>query len=1131
MKCPDCEIENPSRANFCTGCGARLESICPNCGSDISPSHNFCSNCGHRVGLPPKTSPGEPSFDQKLTQLQRRLPSGLTEKILSERNRIEGELKHVTVMFCDLAGFTPLAEELGPEAAYSLMDQVYEILIHKIHSFGGTVNEFTGDGVIALFGAPIALEDAPQRAIRSALSIHLAMSGHEARIEAGNADLPPLKMRIGIHTGPVVVGMLGNDLRVEFKAVGDTVNLASRMERLAEPGTTYVTEDTFLLTEGMFHFEALGEHRVKGKSDSVKAYRVIAPSTCKTRFDVSAERGLTPFVGRQRELELLLECFDRVREGKGQVFSIVSEAGVGKSRLLHEFKKCVAEMDANFLEGRCLSYRRGATNYPIADILKSSFGIGEGEGQSSVKEKVRKNLQQIGLDEPSTLPFVLELLSVRESGIDEAVKSPEAMKEKITETFKRIAIEGARVRPLIIAVEDLHWIDRSSEDVLKEFFGSLSGERVFLILTYRPGFTPSWGSKSYHHQITLNRLLHRESLAMTRHILGAGKAHEDLERLILGKTEGVPFFIEEFIKSLRDLNIIEKRGERYVLSKDYTEVTIPSTIHDVVMVRVDALPKVSREILLMGSVVGRQFSYELIRRTMDLKEQELSRHLAHIKESELVYERGVHPQTTFVFKHALIQDICFHSILKRIRRGYHRKIVRAMHQHFPEIEKEHPEILGHHLTEAGRAEQAVPYWQKAGELAIRRSANSEAIEHLGKALELIEAMSDRARHLQAELVLQTTLGSALMAARGYSAPEVGKAYARALALSKQVGETPEHFTILRGLWGFYVVKDDLKTAQDLGNQCLDIATRTNRGAQMLWSNFMLGMTVLHFGEFNKALEYLEKGIALYDVRKRRSNRALQDPGVACLSYASLALCLLGYPDRALEKSGEAIGLARRLEHPFSLAYSMNIASIVCQLLQNVQSARDHAEAAIDLCTDQGIPYWLAYGPILRGWALFKEGEKDAGIRQTQQGLNAYSETGAVLGRTYFLSLLAEAHWNKKQARQGLTLLEEALSLAERSGERWVEAGLLRLKGELLLELDSDSSHEAEACFDQAIVTARHQNAKSLELRAVMSLSRLWRRQGKKARARERVEEVYGRFDEGLDTPLLKEAEHLLGSLA
>jgi class 3 adenylate cyclase len=487
MQCPKCQFENREGAKFCIECGNKLEISCSKCGH-LNPSESkFCEECGSKLGLPPDQTPKELSFDEKLTKIQKYLPKGLTEKILSQKNRIEGERKQVTVMFCDMEGYTSLSELLGIEDAYSIMDQVYEILIHKVHDYEGTVNEMTGDGIVALFGAPVALEDAPQRAIRSSLAIHREMAKFSDTLKQEKKDAPPVKMRIGIHTGPVVVGTVGNDLRVEFKAVGDTVNLASRIEGQAQPGTTYITEDTFKLTEGLFRFEGLGQRVIKGKEEPVNVFRAIAPSTRRTRFDVSAERGLTPFAGRERELELLLEGFERCKAGRGQAFSIIAEAGIGKSRLLYEFRKAVAHQDVTFIEGKCLSYSKDVPYHLHIDTLKANFDIHEGDEDSAIREKVIRGLKILRVDEDSNLPYFLELFSVKDSGIDKISMSPEAKKARIIEALKHIVLKGSEIRPLILAYEDLHWVDKSSEVVSKHILESIPGARALGLSLSTPG--------------------------------------------------------------------------------------------------------------------------------------------------------------------------------------------------------------------------------------------------------------------------------------------------------------------------------------------------------------------------------------------------------------------------------------------------------------------------------------------------------------------------------------------------------------------------------------------------------------------------------------------------------------------
>ena len=737
MECPNCQFENREAAKFCNECGHKFSLACPECNQANPPGSKFCDECGLPLTLPATPHSRELTFEEKIEKIQRYLPKGLTQKILSKKDRIEGERKQVTVMFCDMEGFTALSEKLGPEHAYAIMDQVYEILIHKVHDYEGTVNEMTGDGIMALFGAPIALEDAPQRAIRSAYAIHREVARFSENIKKKDGISSALKMRIGIHTGPVVVGTLGNDLRVEFKAVGDTVNLASRMESLAAPGATYVTEQTFKLTEGLFRFEALGKKKVKGKSEPVKIYRVIAPSTRKTRFDVSAERGLTNFVGRERELELLLDGFERARSGRGQAFSIMAEAGFGKSRILYEFRKAIANEDVTFLEGRCLSYSKGEAYHPVIDVLKANFNIQEEDGESLIIEKVKKGLAELGTDETSTLPYLLELLSVKEDGFDKIPMIPAIRKDRVNEALKQMCLRGSEVRPLIMAFEDLHWIDKSSEESLKIWLDSISGARVLMIFTYRPDYVHAWGGRSYHNQVNLNRLSNRESLKMAYQILDTKQLDKHLEDFILEKTEGVPFFIEEFIRSLKDLKMIESKNNTYFLSKEISHVTVPSTIHDVIMARVDALPEGAREILRTGSAIEREFSYELIKEVAGIPEQELLSHLSVLKESELIYERGIFPQSICIFKHALTRQVVYDSIISNRKKTLHEQIGSAIEKLYHDKLDEFYAILAEQYVRSENFVKCVNYSIKAGDRAVAIFAWHEAQNHYEAALKVV----------------------------------------------------------------------------------------------------------------------------------------------------------------------------------------------------------------------------------------------------------------------------------------------------------------------------------------------------------------------------------------------------------
>jgi class 3 adenylate cyclase/tetratricopeptide (TPR) repeat protein len=738
MQCPKCQFDNADGMNFCGKCGTKLERFCPQCDFGNPSGYEFCGKCGHRLFLPSEPISKELSFDDKLAKIQKYLPKGLTEKILSQRDRIEGERKQVTVMFCDMEAFTQLSEKLGPEDVYTIMDQVYEILIHKVHEYEGTVNEMTGDGIMALFGAPIALEDAPQRAIRSAYSIHREMTKFNKKLNETRSWISPIKMRIGIHSGPVVVGTLGNDLRVEFKVVGDTVNLASRIEGLAEPAATYVSEGTFKQTEGFFRFESLGKKKIKGKSEPIEIYRVIAPSTRKTRFDVSAERGLTKFVGRERELELLLDGFERAKSGRGQAFSIMAEAGLGKSRLLYEFRKAVANEDITFLEGRCLSYSSGKAYHPIVDILMSNFDIQEKDKDSEISEKVKNGLKKLKIEETLCYPYIMNLLSVKGSDSRESNMTPEMMKYRINEALKKVCLRGSELRPLVMAFEDLHWIDKSSEESLKNWLNSISGARVLMIFTYRPDYVHSWGGKSYHNQVNLNRLSNRESLLMASNLLDELILDRNLEEFILEKTEGVPFFIEEFIRSLKEIKIIKKSDNKYFLSRDFGDVSIPATIHDIIMARVDSLPEGAKEILRTGAVIEREFSYDLIKQLMDLSETELLSYLSVLRDSELIYERGLYPHATCVFKHALTRQVVYDSIMLKRRKKLHEEIGNVIEEVYKDNLYEHYAVLAQQYIKSESCSKGIEYSIKAGDQSVGIFAWHEARNHYENALQILE---------------------------------------------------------------------------------------------------------------------------------------------------------------------------------------------------------------------------------------------------------------------------------------------------------------------------------------------------------------------------------------------------------
>jgi class 3 adenylate cyclase/tetratricopeptide (TPR) repeat protein len=968
MKCPKCESDNREGVNFCEECGAKFELACPSCKAKIPLGKKFCGECGQNLTLLSEQAPKEFSFDQKIEKIQKYLPKGLTEKILSQRNRIEGERKQVTVMFCDMQGFTSLAELLGIEEAYAIIDQIYEILIHKVHDYEGTVNEMTGDGIMALFGAPVALEDAPQRAIRSSLAIHREMAKFSDHFKREKKEAPPVKMRIGIHTGPVVVGTVGNDLRVEFKAVGDTVNLASRMEGLAVAGTTYITEDTFKLTEGLFRFEAVGEKQIKGKKEPVKVYRAIAPSTSRTRFDVSAERGLTPFVGRERELELLIDGFERAKRGRGQAFSIVSEAGIGKSRLLYEFRKAVASADMMFLEGRCLSYSRGVAYHPVIDSLKSNFDIRQGDGDLEIREKVKKGLLIIGLDEASSLPYLLELLSVKDSGIDKTPLSPEAIKDRILEALKQIVLRGSEVRPLVIAYEDLHWVDKSSEDVLKYILESIPGASVLIIFTYRPEFVHTWGGKSYHSQVTLNRLSNRESLAMVTHILGTEEIDSDLEDLILDKAEGIPFFIEEFIRSLKELKIIEKSDSRYCLAKDIQDLKLPSTIQDVIMARVDSLPDGAKEVLQTGGAIEREFSYELIKQVTGLSEKELMSNLSALKDSELLYERGIYPQSIYIFKHALTREVVYDSILSKRKKKLHEEIGNAIEELYKENIHEYCGVLSEHFISSENYEKAAKYCRLAEKKAEKAASFANAIEYTRKRIRCLEKLPAKEDVPKRIIDARSSLG--LYMFQMYYFIEAKEAIEPIIDLAIKSGyksKLPQIYTIM-GAYKYWV-EEDLPTALKYLKDAFKISEELNNVVSLFFSSGWLGIAFSNNCEFEKGLYYLEKTIDLNVAADNLSGISTMKSCSSTFSYY-----LSGRINQGYQTSYEAIRLAEKSGDIFSKAIAYTSHGISLYGKGFFEEATECILKGADFCEKINLLQWNGFAQFNLGEIYFDIGE-------------------------------------------------------------------------------------------------------------------------------------------------------------
>ncbi|MGA2315066.1 MAG: adenylate/guanylate cyclase domain-containing protein [Thermodesulfobacteriota bacterium] len=1117
MKCPKCQSENPEAMKFCGGCGAKLERICPNCNLPNPFHFKFCGGCGQKLSLPSGPISKELSFDEKLVKIQRYLPKGLTQKILAQRDKIEGERKQVTVMFCDMEGFTSLSEKLDPEEIYALMDQVYEILIHKVHDYEGTVNQMTGDGIMALFGAPIALEDAPQRAIRSAIAIHRDMTRFNEKVKQGKKGGAPIKMRIGIHTGPVIVGTLGNDLRVEFTAVGDTVNLASRMEGLAEPGTTYVTADTFRLAEGLFCFESLGEKMVKGKEKPLQVYRVISPTSRKSRFEVSAEEGLGPFVGRQRELELLLDGLERSKEGRGQAISIVSEAGIGKSRLLYEFRKAVTNEVVTFLEGRCFSYSRHIAYHPVVDVLKANFDIQDNDGDQEIKDKVTKGLQILNVDEPSTLPYLLELLSVKDSGIDKISVSPEARKDRTLDAFKRIVLRGSELRPLIIAIEDVHWMDRSSEDVMKELLESIAGSRVFLIYTYRPEFVHTWGSWSYHSQITLNRLSNQESLAMMTHLLNTKNTERELEDLILAKTEGIPFFIEEFIKSLKDLKIIEKTNGSYYLTKNLRNISIPSTIQDVIMARVDHLPDGACKVLRMGSAIEREFNHKLIEKVTVLPEDELLSHLSTLKDAELLYERGIFPNSTYIFRHALTRDVVYDSILTKTRKQIHQKIGNAIEELYQDKIDEHFEALVNHFTASEDCRKVADY----SRLACIKAKNSfllhDAAYYAKKWTIALETLP-QTEELQDEIIdARTALGFYLFRISSMAEAKESIDPIMDAVLKRGLKDRLGQIYLIIGCCK-YIAEEDLPESIQYLEKAIEITEETGDFITSVYAKYMLGMVLAFNCDFEKAIHYFEMLLSLTMAVGRRVS--IMKSNMSIYAYDYHGMVAQGY-----QTSEEAVQIAEKSGDIYSKAMAYVSHGTSCYYKGLLEEAEQYLATGINFTEKINM---FAHDAVAHQWL----GHVYFDLGKYQKAKDHYSR--AIYVREHSRQFPSSANLNRIALMRAKLLsgekdinLELMYCYARENRVRIYEGCMARYIGDILLHLDERHLAAAEDWIGKAIEADKRNGMRCDLGRDYALYGQFFKGKGDSSKVKEFLERAIGIFKEcGADGWVRKTEEAL-----
>ena len=1036
-------------------------------------------------------------------------------------------------MFCDLVDSTALSGQLDPEDWRDVVRAYQRVCTEVIQRFDGHVAQFLGDGLLVYFGYPVAHEDDAQRAVRTGLGILDAIEDLHKELKRDKGI--QLAVRVGIHTGLVVIGEMGGRGRQEQLALGEVPNVCSRIQGLAAPNTIAMSEATYRLVQGYFECQDLGAQTLRGVSEPVHVYRVLQESGARWRLDVAGTRGLTPLVGRESEVTLLLERWEQAKAGQGQVILLSGDAGIGKSRLVQRLKEHVANQPHTCWECRSLSYFENTALFPLTDLFQRLLRFHAEDTSDEKLEKLEHALSQyrLSLEEAVSLFAPLLSLPVSENRYPPLNLSPQRQRQKTLGSLVAIMLELAERQPVLFILEDLHWTDPTTLEWLNLLIDQTPTASLLVLLTCRPYFQPAWHHRSYLTEITVNRVSHVQVEQIVTGMTDGKTLPQEVLRQIIEKTDGVPLFVEEMTKTILESGQLKAFDGHYELAGSLRTLTIPATLQDSLMARLDRLVT-AKAVAQYAAVIGRQFAYDLLQAVSQLDEATLQRELGRLVEAKIVYQRGVLPQATYVFKHALIQDAAYESLLKSIRQHYHQRIAHVLEAQFPETAEAQPELLAHHYTEAGLIEQAVGYWHKAGQRASERSAYVEAIAHLRQGLTLLEALPETPQRLQREVDMLIALGASLLAVKGYAAPEVGEAYLYARQLCEHLDDLHQLFSVLRGLWSYYLVRAELQTAHALGKQLLTLAQQVQDAAMLLGAHRALGATLWSLGLVASAYMHFAQGIALYDPQQHRASAFLygEDAGVICHILAARALWDLGYPDQGLARSQEAVTLAQQSAHPFSLSFVLSFAAMFHQLRREERATQERADATMRLATEQGFPLWRAFGAILYGWALVQQGKVQEGIEQINQGLMTYRATGGEIMRPYCLALLAETHGTMGQPEVGLTVLTEALTFAETTGERWYAPELHRLQGELiLLQQNSDYQVEAESCFHHAIRIAQNQQAKSWELRAATSLARLWQQQGKHQEAHDLLAPVYGWFTEGFETADLQEAKALLDELA
>jgi class 3 adenylate cyclase/tetratricopeptide (TPR) repeat protein len=1084
MRCSNCGSDNSTGKRFCGDCGAPLENHCPKCGAQNPAGKRFCGDCGASLdaATPPATE-----------------PRVATEPRYGDRS---GERRHLTVLFCDLVNSTEIAAQLDPEEWREVVGRYHRAAADMITGFGGHVAKYLGDGVMAYFGWPEAHDNDAERGVRAGLAIQDAISKLNQPITRTE-----LSARIGIDSGTVVVGAsAGKDADV----FGDTPNIAARVQAAAEPGTLVITDATHRLVSGLFVVEERGAQELKGVANPVELYRILRPSGVRGRL--AAARGLTPFVGREEELRLLLSRWERAREGEGQLVLIAGEAGIGKSRLVAEFRDRIRDTPHLWMESAGEQFFQNTPFHAITEML-SQWLVEQGATNPDDRiERLERALVSAGLKPEDAAPLIVDLLQLPVQERYPAIAlTPEQNRRRLLAALTGWVFGAARFQPVVMVVEDLHWLDPSTLELVQLVADQAVTVAVMLICTTRPEFHPQSPMRSHHTQITMNRLSVRNVREMVALVAARNALASESVEAVIQRTGGVPLFVEELTRAVLESGDVKLSGR-----------AIPVTLHDSLMARLDRLGS-AKSVLQLGSVIGGEFSFELLRAVHPGSESELESELRKLTDADLLYFRGVPPDATYRFKHALIRDAAYEALLKSRRKELHGLIARTIDEKFPDVKQAQPEVLARHWTEAGELEPAIAEWSRAGKAAQARNAFAEAEKSYEQALRLLDLLPESTERDLRELELRQSTYVMLTMANGWAAPETVNVTERITALAEKSGNLTSlgYSLLLRGLGAW--AAGDLATASALADQALKLALREGKSSNIAGRYWLNLMVRYWYGDLAGAEQHFLAGLAYFEDPVYRQAPIGGPPNA--FGWGALTAWALGRPQIARERLAKTMAVADR-NNPGQLTESAFMAALVHLTMREYAEAEALAARAVELSQQHQLPNYTVAAQCFLGEARAQLGRTTEGIALLREGIAGMLRLGVRLASGIYSVWLAEAESRQGANLDGLKTIEQALEANPDELKYWPEA--LRVRGELRAQ--QGATEAAENDIRDAITLAQTKGAKAWELRATTSLARLLASKGLRDEARTMLAEIYGWFTEGFDTVDLKEAKMLLEEL-